>query len=82
MDGQGKELNVKKTSDNTWQISNANKLATVTYEVEDVWDSETQNDIYPMAGTNIEEGKNFVINPPGWFGYFDGCSIGHTEHNR
>ena len=70
-DQSGKELTVKKTSDNTWQISNATKVSTITYDVEDIWDSDTPNEIYPMAGTNIEAGKNFVINTPGFFGYFD-----------
>lgn len=72
LDKNGKPLKVKKLSTNSWQITGADKLATVEYKVEDTWDSDTKNDIYPMAGTNIEAGKNFVVNPPGFFGYFEG----------
>lgn len=71
-DKSGKALKVKSISDNSWQISNADKLATVEYKVDDTWDVPAGDGIYPMAGTNIEAGKNFVINPPGFFGYFEG----------
>lgn len=71
LDQSGKSLPVKKTSDNTWQISNADKIATISYEVDDTWDTESGDNIYPMAGTNIEEGKNFTVNTPGFFGHFE-----------
>lgn len=71
LDASGKSLPVKKTSDNTWQISNADKLATISYQVDDTWDTESGDNIYPMAGTNIEEGKNFTVNTPGFFGHFE-----------
>lgn len=71
LDQSGKSLPVKKTSDNSWQISNADKLATISYEVNDTWDVEAGDNIYPMAGTNIEEGKNFTVNTPGFFGHFE-----------
>jgi len=72
VDKAGKELPVKKTSDNGWQIKNAKNIYKLTYKVEDTWDSEIKNKVYPMCGTNFEAGKNFVINTPGLFGYFDG----------
>lgn len=74
VDKNGKALTVSKISDNTWEIKGANNLDAIEYQVEDTWDSNIKNDIYSMAGTNIEEGKNFVINPPGFFGYFEGMS--------
>ena len=40
--------------------------------VEDTWDSDIKNKVYTMCGTNFEAGKNFVINTPGLFGYFEG----------
>lgn len=70
-DKNGKALPVKKTDDNTWQISNANKLYTISYRVEDTWYSKIDNKVYTMCGTNFEEGKNFVLNMPGLFGYFE-----------
>ena len=71
-DKQGKQLSVRKTDDNSWEISDANSLYKIKYQVEDTWDAEIKNKVYPMAGTNFEAGKNFVINTCGLFGYFDG----------
>ncbi|MEP7377143.1 MAG: peptidase M61 [Chitinophagaceae bacterium] len=68
----GKELPVKKSTDNGWEIKNAKSIYKLTYKVEDTWDSEIKNKVYPMCGTNFEAGKNFVINTPGLFGYFEG----------
>ena len=71
-DKAGKELPVKKATDNGWEIKNAKNIYRLTYKVEDTWDSEIKNKVYPMCGTNFEAGKNFVINTPGLFGYFEG----------
>ena len=68
----GSELSVKQSGDNSWTIKNANKLYRITYNIEDTWDSDIKNKVYTMCGTNFEAGKNFVINTPGLFGYFDG----------
>ncbi|MEJ5995663.1 peptidase M61 [Pedobacter sp. Du54] len=67
----GKELAVKRTSDNSWDITNAKTLTKIVYEVEDTWDTEIKGMVYPMAGTNFEAGKNFVFNTCGIFGYLD-----------
>jgi predicted metalloprotease with PDZ domain len=71
-DKTGKELEVKKSDDNSWKIKNSVRLSRIIYKVEDTWDSKIENKVYPMAGTNFEESKNFVINTSGLFGYFDG----------
>ena len=71
-DKAGKEIPVKKSTDNGWEIKNAKNVYKITYKVEDTWDSEIKNQVYPMCGTNFEAGKNFVINTPGLFGYFEG----------
>jgi predicted metalloprotease with PDZ domain len=68
----GSELSAKQSGDNSWDIKNADKLYRITYHVEDTWDSDIKNKVYTMCGTNFEAGKNFVINTPGLFGYFDG----------
>lgn len=71
-DKKGKELSVEKTSVNSWKISKSNKLAKVSYWVKDSYDSDVDGPaIFEPAGTNIEEGKNFVINSAGYFGYFE-----------
>ncbi len=72
MDAKGKSLPVKQTSENSWEISGADKLAKITYTVDDTWGSKIPHEVFDMSGTNIEENKNFVINPFGFFGYFDG----------
>ncbi|MEO6406258.1 MAG: peptidase M61 [Ferruginibacter sp.] len=71
-DKSGKPLPVSKYGDNGWTIRNANKLYSLVYKVEDTWDSDIKNRVYSMCGTNIEAGKNFVLNTPGVFGYFEG----------
>lgn len=71
-DAAGKSLPVKKTNDNTWKISKASSLYKISYKVEDTWDSKLDKLPYSMCGTSFEAGKNFVINTPGMFGYFDG----------
>lgn len=77
-DKAGKPLNVKRIDINTWQISNAQELEKVAYLVNDTYDSETgstfsgtDNTIFSPAGTNILEGKQFMLNMAGFVGYFE-----------
>ncbi|GAB3176138.1 M61 family metallopeptidase [Telluribacter humicola] len=72
-DKKGKTLNVERTDKNSWKISNANKLHRITYQIDDTWDSpEIQEDVFEPSGTNIQQDTNFVLNPFGFFGYFQG----------
>jgi len=75
VDSKGKTLEVSKLDDNSWKIKNANKLAKVTYWVNDTFDIEGNGGfgkgVFSPAGTNIVEGKNFLINNHGFVGYFD-----------
>ena len=66
-DKNGKEIAVNKMDENSWKVTDAKKLATITYQVNDTFDSEKgtgfgQDDIFSPAGTNIDAGKNFMIN--------------------
>jgi predicted metalloprotease with PDZ domain len=73
LDKKGNKLTVERVNDNAWKIKNASKLQKVTYWVDDVIDTEVAGPkIYPMAATNIEDGKNVVMNTSGFFGYFEG----------
>ena len=68
-------LSVTKTDDNAWSIKNAKTLVKITYWVNDSFDTEKgdgfgQNDIFSPAGTNIDAGKNFMLNMHGFVGYF------------
>jgi predicted metalloprotease with PDZ domain len=76
-DKKGKELVVSKTDDNSWKINSAKTLGKITYWVNDTYDTETgrgfwKDEIFSPAGTNINEGKNFMVNNHGFVGYFDG----------
>lgn len=72
LDKKGRVLEVERIDENTWKIKKAKKLRKITYWVEDTFDSETEGpEIFEPAGTNIEEGLNFIINTSGFFGYFE-----------
>lgn len=71
-DYDGKEMPVQKLDDNSWQVNNAKNMDKVSYWVDDTFDTKEKHNIYVMAGTNIEEGKNFFLNLPGFVGYFKG----------
>ena len=74
-DAKGTLLAVKKTDENSWSISNAKTLNKITYLVNDTFDTETgggfgKDNIFSPAGTNIDAGKNFMLNMHGFVGYF------------
>ncbi len=72
-DKKGKKLPVEKIDENSWQIKNAGKITKISYWVDDSWDTVMEGpEIFWPAGTNIEAGKNFVLNSSGFFGYFNG----------
>lgn len=73
-DSKGKLLSVTKTDVNSWQINDANKAKTISYSVNDTYDIEETHDIFSPAGSNIDEGKNFMINTHAFVGYFDGLA--------
>jgi predicted metalloprotease with PDZ domain len=74
LDSKGNMLEVTKLDDDSWQIKNATKLSKVTYWVNDTFDIEGNGGfgkgVFSPAGTNIIEGKNFLINNHGFVGYF------------
>ncbi len=72
-DKRGRELSVDRTDKNTWTIRKAKKLARISYQIDDTWDTPgIQEDIFEPSGTNIEQDTVFVLNPFGFFGYFAG----------
>ncbi|QNK64688.1 peptidase M61 [Pedobacter sp. PAMC26386] len=72
-DHKGNPLKTDRTDSNSWKISDAERLAKITYLVDDSWDSPEIKgaEIFQPAGTNIDKDKIFVINNFGFFGYFD-----------
>lgn len=71
-DAQGNILHTKRVDTNSFSISKAKKLHKLTYEVDDTYDLAVGKPLSGMSGTNIEAGKNFVINGHGFYGYFEG----------
>jgi predicted metalloprotease with PDZ domain len=78
-DIDGKELVVEKKDVNTWIINNAERLQTVSYLVNDTYDTEEGNPfdgksttIFSPAGMNILADKNYMLNLFGFVGYFRG----------
>ncbi|WP_420581829.1 peptidase M61 [Reichenbachiella sp.] len=71
-DTDGNELVTEQLTDNRILIKGSEKLALVSYWIEDTFDSEKGNFVFEPAGTNIEEGKNYVINTYGFVGYLQG----------
>lgn len=71
-DKRGRSLKVERLGQNSWKINRSHKLDRIQYTVEDTYDTNQENPVYGMSGTNIEAGKNFVIHTPGFFGYLEG----------
>ncbi|GEN72700.1 MULTISPECIES: M61 family metallopeptidase [Chryseobacterium] len=74
-DNKGKELTYTKVNDNTYSLKNAKDLSKVTYLVNDSFDDEMDNSkhkaVFSPSGTDIEEGKIYMINTHGFIGYID-----------
>lgn len=74
-DKSGKEVVTSKTDDNSWNIPNAKSVTKITYWVNDTYDTEKgrgflKDDIFSPAGSNILEGKNFMVNIHAFVGFF------------
>jgi predicted metalloprotease with PDZ domain len=66
----GENMLVEKKDDNTYIIKSAKTIKEISYDVEDSWDTKIKEKIvFEPGGTNIEEGKNFIFNTHGFFGY-------------
>ena len=74
-DVKGNSLEVKKLDTNSWSIANAKTLDKITYFVNDTYDIETgkgfgNDDIFSPSGSNIDAGKNVMLNTHCFVGYF------------
>jgi predicted metalloprotease with PDZ domain len=69
-DKNGNTLKVEHPEVNTWVIQEGQRLDKVSYRVDDTFDATDGKSVAGMSGTNIEAGKNFLINAHGFFGYF------------
>lgn len=80
-DESGNELPVTHPEVNAWKISNAKSLHKIAYKVDDTFDDNPGKQVYGMSGTNIEAGKNVVLNGHGFYGYFEGMQQKQYEIN-
>ncbi len=74
-DKKGKLLNVKKIDTNSWSIANAKNLDKIEYWVNDTYDTEKGGgfgggDVFSPSGSNIDAGKNVMLNTHCFIGYF------------
>jgi predicted metalloprotease with PDZ domain len=74
-DKKGNALKVTSVDKNSWAISNAKTLDKITYLVNDTYDVETgkgfgSDEIFSPAGSNIDAGKNIMLNTHCFVGYF------------
>ena len=74
-DKKGTALTVKKLDVNSWSIANATTLDKITYYVNDTYDTEKgkgfgSEDIFSPSGSNIDAGKNIMLNTHCFVGYF------------
>jgi predicted metalloprotease with PDZ domain len=73
LDNTGKEITFSKADINSWKIPNAKNLVSISYEVEDTWDTDQKGEfVFEPAGTNFQVDTNYVLNTHGIFGYFSG----------
>src|ERR1041385_8292195 len=57
----GTKIKIEKKNDNIYVLSPAKEIETISYLVEDTWDTKIKEKIvFEPGGTNIEEGKNFA----------------------
>lgn len=70
-DKKGKELTVSSLDENSWKIMDATRLDKISYWMNDSYDVKGEKGIYSMAGTNIKEGENYMLNLHGFIGYFE-----------
>lgn len=82
LDNTGKEIVTTKADLNSWKIPNAKSLASISYDVEDSWDTDIKGEfIFEPAGTNFQRDTNFVLNNHLLYGYFDGMKRNEYKIN-
>lgn len=86
-DSKGEVLETTQISTNQFQFETPEQVSTISYEIAETWDTPvTENNIYMMCGTSIEE-DHALINGQAVFGYFKGfqsnpitIDIAYPEH--
>ncbi|HEY1040305.1 MAG TPA: PDZ domain-containing protein [Bacteroidia bacterium] len=68
---EGASISFSQTDANSYLIKDPSQIESITYTVEDTWDTKIKKDfVFEPGGTNIERNQNYVLNNHGFFGYF------------
>jgi predicted metalloprotease with PDZ domain len=75
----GVAIKVTKVNVNTYKLSPASAIESISYDVDDTFDKcdlpgTKEKIIFEPGGTNFEENKNFSMNTHTMFGYFRGMT--------
>lgn len=70
----GAYLTTTKIDDNSWKISDASKIASISYQVNDTYDVESTHEIFSPVGSNIEADQNVLLNTHCFIGFFEGMA--------
>ena len=71
-DKKGKTMELISLDENSWEIVNPKKLGKITYLANDTFDGPLGQEIYPMGGTDFQEGELYLLNLHSMIGYFEG----------
>ena len=71
-DKKGNLIELISLDENSWEIINPKKLAKISYLANDTFDGPMGQDIYPMGGTDFQEGEIYLLNLHSMIGYFEG----------
>lgn len=69
---ENKLLKIKKLNKNQYLIKKATTLQKISYQVNDTWDTPAKDFIFQPGGSNIESGKNVIMNNHAFYGYLEG----------
>ncbi len=68
-DADGQAITTEQVSTNQWRLADPSRVRTIEYSVAETWDTEVEeNQVYPMAGTSIEE-DHILFNAHAVLGY-------------
>ena len=71
LDKKGNEMELISLDQNSWEIVNPKELAKISYKVNDTFDGPNGQQIYPMGGTDFQEGEVYLLNLHSMIGYFE-----------
>lgn len=65
----GDPIPIEQIGNNQWTVASGRQAICIDYLMNDSWDAEVEEIVYPWAATNFEAGEKFILNNGGVFGY-------------